>query len=109
MPRPRRDPRGERGDIESIRHREGPQIMNRLIAFLFVWAAAFQGMTAESSRGGADFRSDVVKAFEDAPADGQHVIEFYPEKNFECLDRAETRAANAEILKAYGIAKDRRL
>jgi S1-C subfamily serine protease len=53
--------------------------------------------------------ADVVKAFESAPADGKDVIDFYPEKSFECIDRAEARAANAQILKQYGIAKDRRL
>lgn len=56
-----------------------------------------------------DSLEDVIRAFESAPAGGQHVIEFHPEKNFECLDRAEVRAANADILKAYGIADDRRL
>lgn len=56
-----------------------------------------------------DSLEDVIKAFEDAPETGQHVVEFFPEKSFECLDRAQARAANAEILKAYGIAKDRRL
>jgi S1-C subfamily serine protease len=56
-----------------------------------------------------DRLEDVIKAFESAPPNGQHVIEFFPEKNFECLDREDVRQANAEILKAYGIAKDRRL
>jgi hypothetical protein len=56
-----------------------------------------------------DKLEDVIKAFESAPAEGQHVIEFFPEKNFECLDRSDVRSANADILKAYGIAKDRRL
>lgn len=53
--------------------------------------------------------ADLVKAFEEATPTGKHVIEFYPEKSFDCIDRAEARAANAEIMKAYGIAKDRRL
>jgi S1-C subfamily serine protease len=52
---------------------------------------------------------DVIKAFETAPAEGQDRLEFYPEHSFECLERTEVRQANAEILKAYGIAKDRRL
>jgi S1-C subfamily serine protease len=52
---------------------------------------------------------DVISAFESAPAEGQDVLEFYPDKTFEALGRADVRAANAEILKAYGIAKDRRL
>jgi hypothetical protein len=52
---------------------------------------------------------DVIEAFESAPKTGQHTMEFYPEKSFECLGRADVNAANAEILKSYGIAKDRRL
>jgi S1-C subfamily serine protease len=52
---------------------------------------------------------DVIEAIESAPTNGQHTLQFYPEKSFECLDRADVNAANAEILKAYGIAKDRRL
>jgi S1-C subfamily serine protease len=52
---------------------------------------------------------DVIAAIEQAPPNGQHTLEFHPEKTFECLDRAEVNAANAEILKSYGIAKDRRL
>ena len=52
--------------------------------------------------------ADVIRAF--ASADGpQHAIEFLPEHNLECLDRAEAGQAGAEILKTYGIANDRRL
>jgi hypothetical protein len=56
-----------------------------------------------------DRLEDVIAAIEEAPPDGQHTITFHPEKTFEALDRAEVNAANAEILKSYGIAKDRRL
>jgi hypothetical protein len=56
-----------------------------------------------------DRLEDVIAAIEQAPPNGQHTLEFHPEKTFECLDRAEVNAANAEILKSYGIAKDRRL
>ena len=52
---------------------------------------------------------DVVRAFESAPATGQDTLELGHEGTFECLDRAAVRAANADILKAYGISKDRRL
>jgi hypothetical protein len=52
---------------------------------------------------------DVIAALEESPPGGQHTFEFYPEKSFECLDRSDVGAANAEILKSYGIAKDRRL
>jgi len=52
---------------------------------------------------------DVIAAIEESPPGGQHTFEFYPEKSFECLDRSDVGAANAEILKSYGIAKDRRL
>ncbi|MBL9127495.1 MAG: hypothetical protein JNL97_07610, partial [Verrucomicrobiales bacterium] len=51
---------------------------------------------------------DVVRAF-DSKADGQHLIEFVGKQGFECLDRDEARAANALILKTYGVTNDRRL
>jgi hypothetical protein len=51
---------------------------------------------------------DVVKAFEKAER-GQDAIQFLPHGNIECLDRAEVAKAHAEILKTYGISKDRRL
>jgi S1-C subfamily serine protease len=56
-----------------------------------------------------DKLEDVVRAFESASATGQDTLELGNEGTFECLDRAQVRAANAEILKAYGISKDRRL
>lgn len=51
---------------------------------------------------------DLIRAFEN-PANGQHVLEFMPKNTFECLERAEADKANANILKTYGIPKDRRL
>ncbi|MBI3852617.1 MAG: trypsin-like peptidase domain-containing protein [Verrucomicrobia bacterium] len=51
---------------------------------------------------------DVVRAFESA-TNTHHVIEFLPNHAFETLDRAEANAANADILKNYGVPKDRRL
>jgi S1-C subfamily serine protease len=51
---------------------------------------------------------DVIRAFE-TPSNGQHVVEFLPKNTFECLERAEADKANPEILKTYGIQKDRRL
>jgi S1-C subfamily serine protease len=56
-----------------------------------------------------DKLEDVVRAIESAPPTGQDTLEFGAEGTFECLDRAEVRAANAAILKAYAISKDRRL
>ncbi len=55
-----------------------------------------------------DRLEDVIRAFEN-PANGQHVVEFMPKNTFECLERAEADKANANILKTYGIQKDRRL
>jgi S1-C subfamily serine protease len=52
--------------------------------------------------------ADVIRAFESASGP-QHAIEFLPEHNLECLERAEAENARAEILKTYGIANDRRL
>lgn len=56
-----------------------------------------------------DRLEDVIRAFETAPADGQDALLLGNDKHLEALDRAEVRAANADILKEYGIAKDRRL
>jgi hypothetical protein len=50
----------------------------------------------------------VIRAFEQ-PANGQHVIEFLPKNTFECLERESADKANANILKTYGIQRDRRL
>ncbi len=51
---------------------------------------------------------DVIRAFEQ-PANGQHVLEFMPKNTLECLERVEADKANAQILKTYGVPKDRRL
>lgn len=51
---------------------------------------------------------DVIRAFE-SRAEGQHLIEFVGKQGFECLDREEALAANAMILKTYGVTNDRRL
>ena len=51
---------------------------------------------------------DVIRAFESSTS-GQDVIEFLPLRSIECLDRAEVQKVNPEILKTYGIVKDRRL
>jgi len=51
---------------------------------------------------------DVIRAFKEGTTD-QHVIEFLPRGGFECLDRKDADAANADILKTYNIASDRRL
>ena len=51
---------------------------------------------------------DVIKAFDTVKND-QHVIEYLPNHSFECLDRAEADKANLNILKTYGVPKDRRL
>lgn len=51
---------------------------------------------------------DVIRAFE-SPSNGQHVVEFLPKNTFECLERAEADKAHPNILKTYGIQRDRRL
>lgn len=51
---------------------------------------------------------DVIRAF--AAAEGAFdMIEFVSHRSFECLDRQEVSAANARILRTYGISNDRRL
>jgi hypothetical protein len=51
---------------------------------------------------------DVIRAFESSNGD-YDVIEFLPKHSQECLVRADVAKANAEILKTYGLAQDRRL
>ena len=51
---------------------------------------------------------DVIRAFESATG-AFDLLELGSEDNLECLDRAEVQKANPEILKTYGIMKDRRL
>jgi len=55
-----------------------------------------------------DKLDDVITAFNSA-TNTHHVIEFLPNHAFETLNRERADAANAEILKTYGIPKDRRL
>ena len=51
---------------------------------------------------------DLIRAVESASG-SQQVIEFLPKNTIECLERAEADKANPDILKTYGIQKDRRL
>ena len=51
---------------------------------------------------------DVVLALETSTSACQ-VIEFLPNHVIECLDREATAKANADILRTYGLSKDRRL
>jgi S1-C subfamily serine protease len=55
-----------------------------------------------------DKLDDVVRAFESG-TNTHHVIEFVPNHAFETLNRAAAESAQAEILKTYGVPKDRRL
>ena len=55
-----------------------------------------------------DKLEDVIRAFEQNK-EAQHTIEFQPNNAIECLERAEVDKANPQILKTYGITKDRRL
>jgi len=55
-----------------------------------------------------DKLEDVVRAFESA-TNTHHVIEFAPNHAFETLKRADAVSMQAEILKTYGVPKDRRL
>jgi S1-C subfamily serine protease len=52
--------------------------------------------------------ADVVRAFESS-TNAFDVINFVRTHQFECLDHAEAVKANAEILKTYGVLKDRHL
>jgi hypothetical protein len=52
--------------------------------------------------------ADVVRAFETS-TNAFDVISFVRSHQFECLDHAAAQQANAEILKTYGVPKDRHL
>lgn len=51
---------------------------------------------------------DVIQAFENAPQ-AQDIIEFLPDHHLESLERGDVAKAQAEILKTYGVPRDRRL
>jgi len=51
---------------------------------------------------------DVIQAFQTSK-DDYDLIEFLPKHSQECLVRADVSKANAQILKTYGLAQDRRL
>jgi len=55
-----------------------------------------------------DSLADVVRVFESS-TNAYDVIDFAHTHQFECLDHAAARQANAEILKTYGVSKDRHL
>jgi hypothetical protein len=55
-----------------------------------------------------DKLDDVINAFE-SNTNAFDIIEFIPHHNLESLDRAEVAKVNANILKTYSIAEDRRL
>jgi len=52
---------------------------------------------------------DVARAFELDTGKAEHVVEFQPDNALEALNKARAAEAHAEILKTYGVAKDRRL
>ena len=72
-----------------------------LVAVLFLMIIA---IGCESGINGID---DVIEAFKDNAKD-QHIIRF-ASGTVECLDKAGSDSANAEILSTYGIPVDRRL
>ena len=51
---------------------------------------------------------DVIEAFAQGTK-AEHLIEFQPNNSIECLSKSEADQANPEILKTYGVSKDRRL
>ncbi len=55
-----------------------------------------------------DRLEDVARAFETCNQ-AQDLIEFAPDHHLEALERSEVARAQAEILKTYGVASDRRL
>jgi S1-C subfamily serine protease len=56
-----------------------------------------------------DKLDDVIRAFEQDTGKQQHLIQFQPDHTLEALDKKAAEEASADILKTYGVAKDRRL
>jgi len=56
-----------------------------------------------------DKLEDVVRAFEQPTDKEQHIIEFGPTESIEAIDKKAAAEAHADILKTYGVQKDRRL
>jgi S1-C subfamily serine protease len=56
-----------------------------------------------------DKLEDVVRAFEQPTEKEQHLIEFGPTESVEAIDKKAAAEAHADILKTYGVQKDRRL
>jgi S1-C subfamily serine protease len=52
---------------------------------------------------------DVVRALEQENGKKEHLIEFWPDQSIEALNKAAVAEAHTDILKTYGVAKDRRL
>jgi S1-C subfamily serine protease len=55
-----------------------------------------------------DKLEDLIRAFETS-TNIYDVIQFRPNRSFDCLDHAQAEKANPQILDTYGIAQDRRL
>jgi hypothetical protein len=51
----------------------------------------------------------VIRAFEENTNKEQHLIDFLPDQAIEALDKNRAAEAHSEILKTYGVPKDRRL
>ena len=56
-----------------------------------------------------DKLEDVIRAFETATADKEHLIQFHPDHTIEAISKAGAAEASEDILKTYGVPKDRRL
>jgi S1-C subfamily serine protease len=56
-----------------------------------------------------DKLEDVIRAFEQNTDKKQHLIDFLPDQAIEALDKTGAAEAHSDILKTYGVPKDRRL
>jgi hypothetical protein len=56
-----------------------------------------------------DKLEDVIRAFEQETKKEEHLIEFGPTESLEAIDKKAAAQAHEDILKTYGVAKDRRL
>ncbi|HTG43037.1 MAG TPA: serine protease, partial [Verrucomicrobiae bacterium] len=52
---------------------------------------------------------DVIRAFEQDTGKEQHLIQFYPDGTMEAISKQAAASTHTDILKTYGVPKDRRL
>ena len=93
-----------------FRSREEPVVLSGVLSDAVNANFRIRGRALVDSINGIriDKMADVVRAFETS-TNAYDVIDFVRSRQFECLDHAAAVRANADILKTYGVPKDRNL